>query len=237
VRQGSSLAPVLFSVYVNDVIANDKVSSLGFLFAFADDILLISLSVCALQSMLSLVEWELLRLDLRLNVDKCCCIRVGARFDKVCATLTTVNNAKIRWCNRMRYLGIWICSSRRFSCDFSTARRSFNRAANTVLSKVGATASEEVLVQLIKSKCIPVLLFGCEAVGLSSRELAAMDFSFVRIIMKIFRCNNSAFIEEVMLNFRVSKPSDLIRERAGRFNVKYSNSENLLCQTLMSLKK
>ena len=37
VRQGSSLAPVLFSIYVNDVIANDKVSSLGFLFAFADD--------------------------------------------------------------------------------------------------------------------------------------------------------------------------------------------------------
>jgi hypothetical protein len=72
VRQGSSLAPILFSIYVNDVIANEEVSSLGFLFAFADDILLISLSVCALQSMLSLVECELLRLDLRLNVDKCC---------------------------------------------------------------------------------------------------------------------------------------------------------------------
>ena len=104
VRQGSSLAPVLFSVYVNDVIANDKVSSLGFLFAFADDILLISLSVCALQSMLSLVECELLRLDLRSNVDKCCCIRVGARFDRVCATLTTINNAPIMWCDRVRYL-------------------------------------------------------------------------------------------------------------------------------------
>ena len=185
--------------------------------------------------MLSLVEVELLGLDLRLNVAKCCCIRVGVRFDKVCATLTTVNNGKITWCDRMRYLGIWICSSRRFSCDFSTARRTFNRAANTVLSKVGATASEEVLVQLFKSKCIPVLLYGCEAVSLASRELAAMDFSFVRMIMKIFRCNNSAIIEEVMLNLHVSKPSELIRERAGRFNVKYVNSENLLCQALVFL--
>ena len=137
----------------------------------------------------------------------------------------------------MRYLGIWICSSRKFSCDFSVCRRSFNRAANAVLSKVGATASEEVLVQLMKSKCIPVLLYGCEAVSLSSRDLASMDFSFVRVIMKIFKCSNRAIIDEVLLNLRVFKPSELIRVRTERFNVKYSNSENLLCQALMLLKK
>ena len=108
VRQDSSLAPVLFSILINDVVSNDKVTSVGFLFAFADDILLISLSVCSLQLMLSIVESELLNLDIRLNVGKCCAIRIGPRHDKTCATLSTVNNDAIYWCDQMRYLGITI---------------------------------------------------------------------------------------------------------------------------------
>jgi hypothetical protein len=113
----------------------------------------------------------------------------------------------------------------------------FNRAANAVLSKVGATASEEVLVQLIKSICIPVLLYGCEAVGLSSRDMAALDLSFVRVIMKIFKCSNRAIINDVMTSFCISKPSEIIRRRADRFNVKYSKRDNSVCQSLILLMK
>jgi hypothetical protein len=79
VRQDSSLAPILFSILINDVVSNDKVTSVGYLFAFADDILLISLSVCTLQLMLSLFESELLTLDLRLNVGKCCAVTTATR--------------------------------------------------------------------------------------------------------------------------------------------------------------
>ena len=103
VWQGSSLAPILFSIYINEVISNDKVTSVGFLFAFADDILLVSLSVCSLQLMLSIVESELNILDLRLNVSKCCAIRVGPRHDKTCASLSTPGNDVIQWCDQMRY--------------------------------------------------------------------------------------------------------------------------------------
>jgi len=43
------------------------------------------------------------------------------------------------------------------------AKKSFYRAANAVFSKISRVASEEVTLQWIKSKCLPVLLYGLEA--------------------------------------------------------------------------
>ena len=66
------------------------------------------------------------------------------------------------------------------------------RAANAVLSRVGSTASEEVILQLIKSKCVPILLYGTESVDVSTRELSALDFIFNRFVMKVFKCGNAS---------------------------------------------
>ena len=71
---------------------------------------------------------------------------------------------------------------------------------------------------------------------MSSRDFVSMDFSFVRVIMKIFKCSNRAIIDDVMINLCVYKPSEFIRVRTERFNVKYVNSDNLLCQALLLLK-
>ena len=37
-------------------------------------------------------------------------------------------------------------------------KRSYYRAANAIFGRIGRIASEEVIIQLIKSKCIPVLV-------------------------------------------------------------------------------
>ena len=38
-------------------------------------------------------------------------------------------------------------------------------------------APEEVMFQLIKSKCIPVLLYGLEVCAVNNTELASLDFT------------------------------------------------------------
>jgi hypothetical protein len=130
---------------------------------------------------------------------------------------------------------VWINRSRSFSCNFSKARKAFNRAANAVLSQVGSTASEKVILQLIKSKFLPVLLIATESVDLSKRELSALDFAFTRFVMKVFKCGNAAISREIMLCCGLLNPSELIRKRTQRFRVKFSNTENLLCQYLNNL--
>ena len=78
-------------------------------FLYADDILLLSPSVHALQAMLLICEQELLSLDLCLNLNKSVCVRVGPRFNADCVKITICNIHEFEWVNTRRYLGIFFC--------------------------------------------------------------------------------------------------------------------------------
>ena len=66
--------------------------------------------------------------------------------------------------------------SHTFRRDLDHAKKSFYRSANAIFGKVGRAANEEVVVQLIVSKCIPVLLYGLEALPLNKSQIASIDF-------------------------------------------------------------
>ena len=42
--------------------------------------------------------------------------------------------------------------------------------------------TEDVVIQLLKSKCIPILLYALEVCNLSKRDLQALDFSVNRFL-------------------------------------------------------
>ena len=118
---------------------------------------------------------------------------------------------------------------------FSHARSSFCRAANTILSQVGATASEELLVFLLKSKCIPILLYGTEATGLLKREAASLDFVLKRFIIKIFQCTNSQVLDDIYEYMAIFAPSLSAQKREARFLVKFGEIRNKYCLNILSL--
>ena len=97
------LSPCLFAIYVDDVVKKIFKSGLGcnlsFLctsvFLYADDILILSPSVHALQAMLLICEQELLSLDLCPKHNKSVCIRVGPRFNADCEKLTKCNGHEL----------------------------------------------------------------------------------------------------------------------------------------------
>jgi len=55
--------------------------------------------------------------------------------------------------------------------------------------------SEEVVLKLIKSKCIPTLLYGVEACALTKSELSSLDFVVNKFSMKLFRTNNIGVVK------------------------------------------
>jgi len=63
-------------------------------------------------------------------------------------------------------------------------------AAMAVFDKIGRIASEEVTLHVIKSKCLPVLLYGLEVCPLTVSDLRALEFVVNRIFfMKLFSTN------------------------------------------------
>jgi len=141
VRQGSVLSPYLFSIYIDDVGKLCDFRNGSFVLLYADDILLNSSSVSELQNLVTACEKVM-----SLNAGKSCCTRIGSRYDKPCANVCTLDGRQLSWVKELRYLGIFIVSSRSFKCSLDHAKRSFYRAANSIFGKIGRIASEDVLL-------------------------------------------------------------------------------------------
>ena len=76
-----------------------------------------------------------------------------------------------------------------FTCSLDNAKQSFYRAFNSLFGKIGHIASEDVIVQLLKTKCLPVLLYCLEACPLKKSQLNAVDFALNCAFRKIVLCN------------------------------------------------
>jgi hypothetical protein len=239
VRQGGVLSPYLFACYIDDIVAKLKASGLGCtinfvsvcVFLYADDIILISPSVQTLQQMLSICEDELSFLDMALNATKSVCMRFGPRFDADCEPLVTADGQVLSWVDECRYLGVYLVAARYFKCSFSNAKRSFYRSFNSVFNRVGRAASEEVIVKLMQTKCLPVILYGLEACPVNTADKHSLDFVLTRCLMKIFQTGSYFVISECRWSLGIKLLSETVKDRKLSFLVKYAcSSNNLICQ-------
>ena len=217
VNQGCVLSPCLFALCMNDLIRKCKALGLGVVLVYADDVLIIARTLKNLQLLFNNVLQSLQGLNLDLNVDKTCFLRIGNRFDSQIVDVCTLDGLVIRRTNVMRYLGVYLLASRIFKCCASMARKSFNKACNAILSKLLGRASEEVIVHLVKTKCYPILLYGSEVCNFNASTLHSMDFSVVRFIMKIFRTGNRAVALECLKFVNFTLPSVAVRLREAKF--------------------
>jgi len=217
VRQGSVLAPFLFAVFLNELSDTCNLDSNRFIIVYADDILLISPSVVNLENLIHLCERELNWLDMTINYKKSCCLRIGPRCDVSCANIISSTGQVLPWTNVIRYLRIFIVQSRTFNCSIDEAKRFFYRAANAIFGKIGRFASEEVTLHLLKTKCIPVLLYGLEAFPLNMSQISSIDFVINRFFMKLFNTNNIEIVKCCHQEFCFSLPSIALAHRTEIF--------------------
>jgi len=129
--------------------------------------------------------------------------------------------AVISWVNEMRYLGILIVRSGTFKCSLEHAKKSFCHAANAVFARIGRVASEEVTLQLIKSKCLPALLYGLEACPLTKSDLQSLDFVINRFFMKLFTTKSIETVKYCQEFFDFSLPSVLWAKHVAKFEVSF----------------
>lgn len=135
----------------------------------------------------------------------------------------------------MRYLGVYLLSSRTFRCSLDQAKRGYFRSVNAIFGKVGRNASEEVVLQLVSSKCLPILLYGLEVCNIKKNDINSLDFTVNRFLMKLFKTNNMVTLYECVSYFNFKLPSVLLVSRYNKFVSKFNVCENYFCKLFTKL--
>jgi len=118
------MSPLLFNIYIDELISLSDANHNVFIIAYADDILLMTSSVIALQNIFRQCELEFKYLDMAVNPKKTHCIQISPRCSANCANISTCEGRAISWVSEVRYLGIFITRSRHFKCTLDNAKRS-----------------------------------------------------------------------------------------------------------------
>jgi len=66
----------------------------------------------------------------------------------------------LRQSNHLSVCSVYCSVYTKFKCSVDHAKCSLFRVANGIFAKVGRLVSEEVILELLKCKCLPVLLYG-----------------------------------------------------------------------------
>ncbi len=175
VRQGGVLSPVLFAIYVDDILLKLHNSNIGCIvkgvvlnsFMYADDLIILSCSLTDLQRLINMCSHELVNLQLSFNVNKCCCLRVGRRFAVTCCKIV-IDEHEIDWVSELRYLGVFLKSGHILKCNLEHGKKKFYGCLNSILARTGNKA--DIVLSLCNSYCVPVLLYGTETFDLNKTE-------------------------------------------------------------------
>jgi len=111
---------------------------------------------------------------------------------------------------------VCLTRSKSLRCSLDEAKRGFYRAANSIFGKIGRTAAEEVTLHLIKSNCVPILLYGLETLFSTKTQLNSLDFVANRFLMNLFNTNSMEIINTCR-EFKFSFPSQQILVRNAKF--------------------
>ena len=195
---------------------------------YVDDILLLSQSVVGLQQMLTVCKTAINALGLSLNYHKSVCMRVSPRHSVCCANIKTLNGNLLDWVKEFRYLGVYLVSSHNFKCNYTYANKYFYRLFNAIFGRLGCLASEEVVLHLIKVKCLPVLLYGFDVCPMNLSDMRSLEFTVKRTTIKLFHTYDSTIIDSCMKLFGLVSVSELVAQRKNRFLLKISLQDNLL---------
>ena len=114
----------------------------------------------------------------------------------------SIDGSPIEYVSQWKYLGVTLVSGTRLSFSARPDLTSFFRAANAILN-VLKEASEDVLVKLLQSNCLPILTYACEVKEYSASEMSDCNVAVNNAFRKIFGFRDWRSIRVLRDNFNI----------------------------------
>jgi len=108
---------------------------------------------------------------------------------------------------------------------------------NGIFGRVGRIASNEVIVQLVKSKCFPVLFYGLEVCSLSKYQYKSINYVINSTFRKIFNNRLQETVDVCLEMFGCLQAERTIAIRKRKFLNKFSIIHNALCRVFVATAK
>jgi Reverse transcriptase (RNA-dependent DNA polymerase) len=201
-RQGSSLSPSLFNVFINIVISELKSLNLGCYIhktwigcvVYADDIILLSASLTGLQTMLDKCSTVISDLRLNFNCNKSVCVAFGKHSASQLADVN-LNNTTLQWSHSLKYLGVNFKNGCRMNCDIDYITRKFYAASNCIFNN--SSGLDDLLqLHLQSSYCLPILQYASPALHFNKNQLRALNVCWNDVYRRIFKFNRWESVSE-----------------------------------------
>lgn len=162
VPQGSVLGPLLFIIYMNDVV--QQISNSSRINLFADDIVLYRIiytphDYVSLQSDINAVSTCLASKYLSLNATKCCCLLLSrTRIHSIPIQSLTLNDAPLAQVSSYKYLGVLITSNLMWSSYVTTVCNKTRRLIGILYRQFYKHSSLDTMLCLYTSFISSMLL-------------------------------------------------------------------------------
>jgi hypothetical protein len=182
-----------------------------------------------MQKMLDICTVTASKLDLKFNVLKSMLIRIGSRWKFKC-TMLYLDMQGLPFVSEIKYLGVYIKAGCKLSCSYDHVKAKFYRCFNGIYSKCKSDSSEVVCVNLLKTYCLPLILYASEAIDPSSKDLRMLNKLIDRSIAKIFNTFDCDIIKDIRMNFALTCVRDTVIKRRENFAKRYrSKNFSFLC--------
>ena len=248
VRQGGNLSPLLFNVYIDDLLCQLQKLNVGChvgncavnVIAYADDIVLLSPTRKGLQELVQKCETFALSRDIQFNVKKTVCMLFNPREPYAASHLSGskspdvfLNGQRLVWVENFKYLGHVLSSSFSDGPDMRRAKRLLYYGVNMICARVGF-ADRDVLVRLFRAYCTN--LYGCELWNTlgekkAFRELCVAYHSCIKKLVRVPRwTRNHDLCKELGL---LPGPM-LVASRQLSFYQRLLSSENNIVRNILT---
>jgi len=128
--------------------------------------------------------------DICFNAKKSQILTLGGSNPVNCRLL--LGNKPIEWTSKVKYLSIHILAGDVQKVDIANAKRKYYGCFNSILCICGKSRNEIASLHLVNSYCLPLLLYGCEGMLLSTLQTRELDFiwnSAFRYILTVVGVN------------------------------------------------
>jgi len=129
--------------------------------------------------------------------------------------------ADLEYVHQTKYLGVLLKASTQFKCSFDQAKIKFYRSFNAMCYRTKIASSELVCVQLLKSICMPVLLYAVEVLPPTKTDVARLDHALDRAVFRIFGSSSSADITYIREAVDISGVTGYVACRYRNFRRRY----------------